>query len=130
MEELHLLRQNPNFLQEINSLGFTPWEMACLLDKKEAKQILNPTNPSFLQVIPKGETEKQILSEKEFGELMGIHYLPCLKFSSSREIEKIQSRCPYLFRYTPLGKENRQIGQGYRDWFFSGELPNLLVKWI
>jgi hypothetical protein len=120
----------PEFSNQAKALGFTPLELAQLLDKKEIVQTLQPASkPKIIRVIHEGLTEPLEYDPEHFRRVFGVRYLPFLKFADYALLKEVIKECPLILR-SPLGKENRELGEKYRKEITDGYVVDSTIKWI
>lgn len=129
-DDLLSLSQSKELLEQQNTLGFTALELACLLDKKQCLDILQPKTPRTVKLVLKGEYIVKKCSVQQFEERMNIKYLPHLHFTSYASLKEVISNCPWILKSSRWGEENRTLGTLYQKEIKEGKVADVTIQWI
>lgn len=129
-DEIRALSQDENARRTTNHLGFTALELAYLLDKKSALDILDPQAKRTIKIVPKGRPQVHYYSAEQFEKIFGIEYLSHPRFANYAVLQEVISNCPWILKQSWLGAENRQLGEQYKTEIDSGYIADLTIKWI
>lgn len=102
---------------------FTPLELDRLLGKKQLA-------PRHIKVHLQNAQSPSELDEEGFRNAFQVEYTPCLRFASYDSFKETLHHCPWIIRYTWIGKENRTLGHLYREQLSQGYVCDSLIKWI
>src|SRR5262245_22661417 len=105
-----LLRNNPELMARKNNLGFTAKELALLLHRKEALELLSKDPKRTILVQPKGESAIAKWTVADFERFFQISYLETPIFSSYQMLQKVLANVPWLLQHTIIGYEQRKLG--------------------
>lgn len=120
----------PGFSNQAKSLGFTPLELAQLLDNQKLVKILKPGQPKkIIKVMHEGDTELLKYDLDHLRRVLGVRYLSHLKFSDYDQLKEVINQCPFMLR-TWIGNENRELGEKYRQQLVEGFIADVTIKWI
>lgn len=111
-----------------NSLGFTPLQLARFLHRKGLLERIDRCQKRKLKLGNLHDQRTCSLALSEFEQAAGITYLSHLEFASYEQLERIHH---YLRRIErTFGEENRWLSAFYRPQIESGEMGDLVVRWI
>ncbi len=127
---INLLKANPELLSRKNGLGFTAIELASLLGKQKALELLQPKIYPPIAIQIKESDEVGYYSRQQFEKQFGIKYLQTPYFENLQLLEKLIQNSPWLLSHTIVGREHNSLGSFYRKALFNGELAELAIKWI
>lgn len=95
--------------------------------------IFNPYNTKSdhcIRMQHRDENVLRILSQAEFQEKTGVQYVSHLLFESEQEHHIVLNNCPWILRFTPIGKENRDLGRHYHQNISIGYIAAVSIQWI
>lgn len=127
---LKTLIPQKKLLNQRNSLNFTPLELAQLLGKTQCVSLLSETPSKVIPIILKGQSTATYCDEQDFEKLLGVTYLPYLKFASYDLLKRVIQQCPLILKYTFLGDDNRRLSKQYQRNLSSGEVADVTIQWI
>jgi uncharacterized protein len=130
LADVEKLSKNTEWIDQQDSLGFTPVELAYLLGKKECQALMEKKNPPFFKVQGKGQQVTESLSLENFEKYFGIIYRPVLFFSSYSLLQDVINNCPYLMRSSWLINANMPMNAEYLTELQAGSSVALSIKWI
>lgn len=126
---IELLKNNPDLLMRKNWLGFTPFELAELLGRSRASEILKPRIKHEIPILMKGKAKLEYVSIQVFSELFDLRYLSSLLFEDVKLLEEVVANCPLLLR-TFIGEEHRSLAASLRGRLFGGAVTPVSIRWI
>lgn len=114
--------------QRPNSLGFTPLQLARFLHRHQLLEKLDPGRKRPLQLGNLHDERVCSFSVKEFERAAGITYLSHLQFASYTQLERIHNYLQRIRRKFSI--ENQWLATLYRPDIESGQIANLVIRWI
>lgn len=122
--------KNSQWCSQIDMNGFTPLELARLLGKRQAQELLLKTNPTTIKVQLKDEETIKNYSIPEFEKLFQITYRPFLTFPSYQTLKEVIRNCPYLMRFEWLIFSKDEAEIPYQTQLSTGSTADTFIKWI
>lgn len=129
LPQVQLLSGDEKLRFQKDHLGFTPLEIAKLLDYKDCVHILEPSPQKTFRVMHEGDTTPLEYSVELLQKVFGIRYLPYLRFTNYEVLQHMMSQCPFILR-TCIGKENRLLAEKYHHEISTGYVANSVIKYI
>lgn len=114
----------------VDALGFSPYELAKLLGKKDCQRIFAEDSEPLLKVRIKGEEHFSPMKTSQFEQFFQVIYRPSLVFKSYSDLEDTIARCPLLFRWKWSSYENHQLAHYHQRELNSGASAKIYLKWI
>jgi len=108
-----------------NSFGFTASEMAHFMGVA-----LEPTEPLQIKFQGRDEPSVRILSCEEFRNVTGVTYLSHLQFENYKVFKRVLRQCPWLLKYTSLGRQHKWFGALYGKEVYEGKVADASIRWI
>lgn len=127
---VELLKNNPELVQQKNWMGFTPFELANLLGKKEIGEALRPHIEPLFALKKTKDAPVTFHPIIEFEQYFGITYLPTLCFANISLLEQVVKNCPWLLAYTVIGQEHRHLGASLRQKIMTGQVAQVSIEFI
>ncbi len=124
------LKDVPELVLGKNKLGFTPVELASLLAKQKALELLLPQHNQPIAIQKKGDSAIRQYSRDEFEAAFSLRYLPAPYFKSVELLEEAVANCPWLLLHTVAGQEHRNLGSVLHKSLFSGKVADVAIRWI
>lgn len=127
---IKLLQHNPDLITRKNWLGFTPYELAIMLGKREIAMLLSPRIDPPIKIQKEGESAPGYYNRAQFEAFFKVRYLEAPCYSSFQQLNELVANCPWLLGYTFLGENQRALGTVLRKSLFSGKVLDVAIKWI
>lgn len=104
-------------------LNFTSHELEKLLGKAKLSSKQN-----FILVY---DNNKKVhhFNSVGFEDFFGIPYLPHIRFKDESQLKKVVHNCPWILKYTSLGKENTELGKLYSKLIWNGNHAQVVISW-
>lgn len=125
------LISHKELLYEVDSLGFTAYELAQFLQRKEILKLLNPNEPNIrIKILLPDEEEFRYFEEEDFFSSLGLHYLKTLHFASYKALKASINKSRWNWKSLFIHRESYSLGRQYQDLFLKGSIANLSIRWI
>ncbi len=122
--------KNSAWANKTNELGYSPVEIAKLLNRTKALVLLDRPLP-FIPVKTVLQSGKTVfLDLHQLESTFKFKYLPYLTFDNYQHLQFAASNYPRLFRWRWLTWDNHQWGEKYREQFFTCSQVNVSIEWI
>lgn len=121
---------DPRLQETIDGLGFTPLEIAQLLNRTDWLPRLTTPHTHRIKIARKGDSVAKAYSPQQFHDLFGIPYLSHLTFTSYDLLKIIIGQCPWICRFGILGMERDSQYEFYREKIFNAAVASTTVVWI
>jgi uncharacterized protein len=116
---------------EVNSLGFTAFELAQFLQRKEILKILNPQEPlTKVKILLPDEEEIQDFGDKDFLKSFDFRYLKTLHFPNYEALKSSINKCPSSYSSIFFSQDAHRLGRQYQHKFIKGDTADLSIHWI
>lgn len=113
-----------------DDLGFTPLELAQLLNRAQCEEILSPQIPMNFLVELKGSSGLIQMKMSEFEDQFKLEYTRHLVFQSYEHLCEVVRQCPYLLRSPRIAEDNHAYTRQFRNEMDSGLVADVSVRWI
>jgi hypothetical protein len=113
-----------------NQLGFTALELARYLGKYSYALQLQPHAQRQIKVLRRGTSQIKLMDELEFKHFFFVEYRSHLLFPSYQAFQKTLKAVPWTLSQSWFGRENRALGCEFQPQLFSGEVADLLIRWV
>ncbi len=122
--------KNSAWANKMDEFGYTPVEIAKLLNRQKALALLDRPLP-FIPVKTVLEHGKTIfLDLQQLEKTFKFKYLPYLTFDNYQQLQFAAGNYPRLFRWRWLTWDNHQWGEKHRKQLFTGSQANISIEWI
>ncbi|MEM1283744.1 MAG: SET domain-containing protein-lysine N-methyltransferase, partial [Chlamydiota bacterium] len=116
---------------EANNMGFTAYELAQFLQKREILKIFNPKEHSIgIKILLPDEKEVKIFSEKDFLDSFGFRYLKTLHFANYKDLNGSINKFPWNYHSIFFNQDSHRLGRQYQDKLVEGDTADLSIRWI
>lgn len=113
-----------------DDLGFTPLELARLLNRSQCLELLCPPKPMNFLVQLKGASTLSQMDIAEFENQFNIEYTSYLSFQSYEQLREVIEQCPYILRCSWIATDNHAYARQFRQQFDSGIIADVSVRWV
>lgn len=114
-----------------DNLGFTAYELAQFLQRRDILKILNPKEkPVSVKILLPDEEELQIFSEEDFAKSFSFRYLKTLHFPNYNELKASIYKFPWNYNTILFSQDSHRLGRQYQHKFINGDTADLSIRWI
>lgn len=113
-----------------DDMGFTPLELAQLLDSKGCQKVLGCRAPESIKLQKKGENAPTEVPLADFEDYFEITYCAYPFVPSYEQLKALISNCPHILRYPWLAKESYAAAKLYKQQLAEGWTAPVYIKWI
>jgi len=113
-----------------DDLGFTPIELAQLLNRQQCLELLCPRMPISFLVKLKGAATFNRMDIVEFEDCFNIEYAPYLIFKSYAFLREVIKECPYILRSSWIAGDNYAYFRQFRKQMELGVVADVSVRWV
>ncbi|MBA3816037.1 MAG: SET domain-containing protein-lysine N-methyltransferase [Parachlamydiaceae bacterium] len=113
-----------------DDLGFTPRELAQLLNRPQCLELLYPQKPISFLVQLKDSSTLNTMNVAEFENRFNIEYAPFLTFESYALLREVIDQCPYILRNSWIAADNFTYTKQFRKQLDETVLAKVSIRWV